>query len=41
VIETYKILTGKYQPCVAPILRKGSVYVYIHLMMTQSLVEYC
>jgi len=27
MIEMYKIGTGKYQPCVAPILRKGSVYV--------------
>jgi len=25
MIETYKILTGKDEPCVAPILRKGSV----------------
>jgi len=25
--ETYKIVTGKYQPCVAPTLHKGSAYV--------------
>jgi len=27
MIETYKIVTGKYQPCVAPTLHKGNVYV--------------
>ena len=27
MIETYKIFTGKYQPCVAPTLRKGNVFV--------------
>jgi len=27
MIETYKIVTGKYQPCVAPTLHKGNVFV--------------
>ena len=27
MIETYTIVTGKYQPCVAPTLYKGSFYV--------------
>jgi len=26
-IETYKIVTGKYQPCVAPTFHKGNVFV--------------
>jgi len=27
MIETCKIVTGKYQPCAAPTLHKGSVHV--------------
>jgi len=27
MIETYKIVTGKYQPCVAPTLHKRKVFV--------------
>jgi len=27
MIETYKIVTGKYQSCVAPTFYEGSVYV--------------
>jgi len=27
MIETYKTVTGRYQPCVEPTLRKGNVHV--------------
>jgi len=27
MIQTYKIVIGKYQPCVAPTLHKGNVFV--------------
>jgi len=27
MIETYKIVTEKYQPCVAPTIHKGNVFV--------------
>jgi len=42
MIETYKKGNGKYQPCVAPTLHKGSVYITTgnDLRLQKSHVKY-
>jgi len=42
MIETYKIVTGKYQPSVAPTLYKGNVFVTrgSDLRLEKSQVKY-